>query len=694
MKNRCKTSAGSPHLIPPYDHPGHYNFSIAASRMITGRLRTAPGIMTPSNVPNACTIHKSRFAAPCNGGPIQPWAELEPLAMPNGVRWRENIDKRNVASLGEYMSRRKWSEGLEIPLSTFFDDTDWEKAPTSEWYALHFITRRDDKWSSRIFAWGLNMTDMDLEAIEDEILSLCNDIHVHSNPAVADEPDTQWTATESRRVLYLLEKCFDRFEHLCVGLRPLFPAVDVPRYWQMSAAIAFISRCWSSAEKGRGEPGAAPLALAEAPSGQSRPFANDTKSENQPPSWRTRWNYDCMSKVFAWSGLRKNTMRAIARSLGFNQVEIDGLVRLRCNPLPLLGELVAKPKELLDMMHDCDVILSGAHAVGFFWPSVCLPTSDWVFRTHPHVLHWLKFAVYLSSVGVEWKLPVDGGRRTGDDEDGMAEMERYQYCPSSGQIIHGITKRCGRTHHVQLIAHSEYPRQESSIQDLLTEHASMSQCFIAGFGAACMYAQPTTSGRSFVWSTGDEEDDSTWEDVQLEVDEYKRKGVEFDLSDSHMALKPGQIPKPAKRNLADSRSLRISFEEHVSKTRRNQAQLDFDLLRSITWLENCHDLGHVQYAENSFWNNQLEDMWAERSICKEDNLCQVVVFEMLLERLACPDCRLPERSFCRIHTLPRTERMAAELLFFCLEKIERRRMSWSFLQLPFEWKDCWEYPYI
>lgn len=222
----------------------------------------------------------------------------------------------------------------------------------------------------------------------------------------------------------------------------------------------------------------------------------------------------------------------------------------------------------------------------------------------------------------------------------------------------------------------------------------MSQCFIAGFGAACMYAQPTTAGRSFVWSTGDNEDDSRWEDVQLEVDDFKRKGVEFDLSDSHMALKPGQIPKPAKRSLADGLSFCVPFDGHVSETRRSQAQLDFDLLRSITWLENCHDLGNVQYEENSFWNNQLEDMWAERSICKEDNLRQVVVFEMLLERLACPDCRLPERSFCRIHTLPRTERMAAELLFFCLEKIERRRMSWSFLQLPFEWKDCWEYPYI
>lgn len=614
--------------------------------------------------------------------------------MSNGVRWREYVDTRDLAKFEEYMSRRRWCEGLEIPLSTLLDDTDWEQAPTSEWYALHQITKTDDKWSSRIFAWGLNMSVIDLETIEDEMLSLCHDICVHANPAVAHESDTQWTDTESHRVLYFLEECFDRFEHLRVGLRPLFSAVDVPRFWQMSATTAFLYRCWRSAEKGREGPDAAPIALAEGPKAQSRSLVNETKSENQPPSWHTRWNYDCMSKVFAWSGMRKNTMRAVARALGFDQVEIDSLVRLRCNPIPLLGELVADPKELLDMMHDCDVILSGAHAVGFFWPSVCLPTSDWVFRTHPHVLHWLKFALYLSSVGVEWKLPVDDGRRMGEDEDILSDMERYQYCPSSGQVIHGTTKRRGRTHHVQLIAHSEYPRQESSVQDLLREHASMSQCFIAGFGAACMYAQPTTAGRSFVWSTGDNEDDSRWEDVQLEVDDFKRKGVEFDLSDSHMALKPGQIPKPAKRSLADGLSFCVPFDGHVSETRRSQAQLDFDLLRSITWLENCHDLGNVQYEENSFWNNQLEDMWAERSICKEDNLRQVVVFEMLLERLACPDCRLPERSFCRIHTLPRTERMAAELLFFCLEKIERRRMSWSFLQLPFEWKDCWEYPYI
>lgn len=543
-------------------------------------------------------------------------------------------------------------------------------------------------------AWGLNIVVADLADIKNQVMEVCHNIGNRMIPAAVSLSDLERTDMGSWKAQYLLEECFDCFERLYAHAEPIFPAVRVPRLWRLSAATALVLHCWNKAHNDLDKYQLSGSHDVRVQLDQPGRDPKEARAELQRPSWQDRWNFDCMSQVFACSGLKTGTMSAIARALGFNQADRERLVNLRCSPIPLFASLVADPRALLSMMHECDVILTDSHAVRYFWPAVNVSTSDWIFRTHPHVLYWLKFAAYLSSIGVEWDLPDRSGEQTDEEEDTFSDTDRFQYCPSSGGEIHGILRCKGQTHRVRLIAHSEYPKQESSIQDLITKHSSIAQCFISGFGAACMYAQPTTSGLSFAWGVQGWEDDAKWEDVQAEVDEYKDMKIEYVSSDSHSTIVPGQPPRPSKRSLRDGRALCIPFHRFVSEGRRCQAKLDFDLLRSITWLEKCHELGFVRYEEGSFWDPDLEDMWAERAILKDGNSIAVPLFTVLLERLECPYCRTFERAFCRIHVLSKAESNLAELLFFCLENIERRRVSWSFLRLPFNWRDCWEYLYI
>lgn len=614
--------------------------------------------------------------------------------MSNGRDWREYTDPQLAPEIEAYISHGRRVHGLQFPLLSLLRDTNWKQEPTLEWYALHLITERNSRWNSCIIAWGLNISSSRLARIKDEVMAVCDHICGQTGPVAVGFSDVGDTETLSWKVRYLMEGCFDRFDRLYVESEAVFPSLRVPRFWRSRAATALVLKCWKDAQAKCFVPGCSSTAEAAAcmRGGQSMLLEKTGLRESQ--SWQERWNFDCMSTVFAWSGIKTGTMRAIARGLGFNQADRDRLIGLRCSPISLLGRLVSDPKDLLDMMHDCEVILSDSRAMEFVWPLASSPQSEWVFRTHPHVSHWLKFAVYLSSIGVQWDLPVVSDEERDAREDRFSDTRDFQYCPSSGAVIKGSVRRKGSIHRVRLIAHSEYPKQESSVQDLVTKYSSVSQCFIAGFGAACMYAQPTTSGSSFAWGIEDWENESAWQAVQNDVEDNKSRGIQYVSANSHMTVLPDQAPRPLKRCLSDGRALCIPFEEYVHPTRRAQARLDFGLLRGVTWLEKCHELGFVKYDEGSFWNPELEDMWAERAIVKGDLSREIPAFDMLLERLECPDCRMFERLFCRIHVLSQAESPLANLLFFCLENVEQRRVSWSFLQLPFRWKDCWEYPYI
>lgn len=610
----------------------------------------------------------------------------------------EHINKAKVSGVEAYLLPGQENLSSRLAIPSLLDDNNMQNAPTSAWYALHHVTEGDDKWNDCILAWGLNITISDMKAMKENLTRVAvGSAHGASLMPVTRSP-SDTSKMNQHNAACIFNEWYDLFDTLYHKLEPSFSGVCVPRFWRESAIAALSRRCLSGHGEILAMHARLPRLIQVEPDSKHKPEIERMDSLagtiGDIPPRRPRLNFDCIDRIFTWSGLKIKTMKAIARVLDFDKSEIDCLITRRCSPLPLLAELVPDPQILLGMMHDCDVILSGSHAMNFFWPSASSADSIWEFKTHPHVLHWLKFAVYLFSVGVEWELPVKTNEQLVEGEESESDGEQFQYCPSSGQAIYGTLKRRGSVHRIELAAHAEYPHQQSSIQNMLRLHSSITQCFISGFGAACLYSQSSTSGVSFMWNVRDLDNAQTSEGAQGAVEELQRNGVKYGFSDLHLRLRPDRIPRSRWRDLGDKGALCVPFEHYVLKEKLSKAQLDFQLLGKIAWLEGCHELREVEHGDGDFWDPLLEDRWAERAIMSEEALTEAPLFETMIGRLECLDCRLSGRTLCKTHKFSIRESLLAELLFFCLGKIECRRVSWDFLQLPFRWRECWEYPYI
>jgi hypothetical protein len=597
---------------------------------------------------------------------------------------QEHATASNVSDqIQAYLSRKVWSLDVKIPTSLLPEDVAAQKKPTGDWYALHYITEGDDKWNHDVMAWGLNISISDLSTIRETVAHLFSAQHTipshDSGPLVPDI-----VTVGSLGVAHIFDEAIETIETLYSAMKPRLSSVRVPRFWRESAVSALALSCCTTA---RCETASMHRAKTEdyLPTPNCEPPCDNILS---PASL----NFDCVDRIFSMSGLKLGTMRALARVWGFSGAETENLIKRRCSPIALLGELVAQPEELRNMMHDCDVILVGSRAVSFFWPSKSLANSDWNFITHPHVSHWLKFAAYLVSIGVEFEMPanIDDPCTTNVSDDSALDQEHH----SEVKVLRGTLWHKGRRQRVQLAAHLEHPRQQSSIQEVLRLHSSIDQCFVTGFGAVCMYAQQTTNGQSHVWSVGDCHDDGPRVKAQRQIDRNISRGIEYIESRSHAKLEPGRIPEPKLRSLGDPGALIIPFEQYVSDEKTETVRADFDRLREISWWEECHGLKAVRQAGGSFWSLSLEDDWVERAVSRGTQSTTVPLFDSIMERLRCPSCQINTETLCREHMFSKAEKFSARLLFICLRHVERRRMSWSFLGLDIDWDDCWEYPYV
>lgn len=582
-----------------------------------------------------------------------------------------------------YICRKVWCTELNISSLSLLEDVTTQKAPTSEWYALHYVVEGDDKWNHDVMAWALNITKSDLSLIRKAVAHFFTAKHVTascgSNLSIPDVADIG-----SQGIAYVFDEAFEMFDSLYSTMKPISSSVRVPRFWRESAMTAFVRSCITRARLEAALPHRSKIE-------NCRPITihqPSCKNNSAPMSL----SFDCVDRIFSVSGLKLGTMRALARVWGFNNAEIETLTKRRCNPITLLGKLVADPEELRNVMHDCDVVLVGSRAMSFFWPSASLVDSDWKFITHPHVSHWLKFAAYLVSIGVEFDLPesIDDCRTM--DTSNFPHLGQEHH--SAVEVLHGTLWHKGRRQRLQLAAHPEHPRQQSSIQKVLQLPSSIDQCFVTGFGAVCMYAQETTNGQSHVWSVGDCHDSYSRARAQRQIDSNVDIGIEYTGSKTHKKLEPSQIPEPKLRKLGDAGTLTISFEQYVNDEKAKIVRTDFNLLREITWWEECHGLDAVRQAGGSFWSLSLEDKWAERAISRGASSARIPLFDSIMERLRCTNCEMNTGTLCCKHAFPDNDKFSAQLLFFCLCHVERRRMSWSFLGLDVHWDECWEYPYV
>jgi hypothetical protein len=598
--------------------------------------------------------------------------------------WQEHAIAGNVSDqIQAYLSRKSWSLDVKIPTSLLLGDVAAQKEPTGDWYALHYITEGDDKWNHDVMAWGLNISISDLSTIRETVAHLFSAQHTttsyDSNLLVPSV-----TTIGSPGIAYVFDEAIETIDNLYSTMKPRLPSVRVPRFWRGSAISAFAMSCSTATRRGVTLPHRAKIGD-HLPTPNCEPPCDDMLS---PVSL----NFDCVDRIFSMSGLKLGTMRALARVWGFSGAETENLIKRRCSPIALLGKLVAQPEELRNMMHDCDVMLVGSRAVSFFWPSKSLANSDWNFITHPHVSHWLKFAAYLVSIGVEFEMPASMDDPCTTDASDASALEQEHH--SEIKVLRGTLWHKGRRQRVQLAAHPEHPRQQSSIQEVLRLHSSIDQCFVTGFGAVCMYAPQTTNGQSHVWSVGDCHDNSPRVKAQRQIDRNIGRGIEYIRSRSHAKLDPSRIPEPKLRKMGDTGALTIPFEQYVSDEKAETVRADYDRLLEISWWEECHGLKAVRQAGGSFWSLSLEDDWVERAVSRRTQSTIVPLFDSIMERLRCPSCQINTETLCRGHMFPKAEKFSARLLFICLRHIERRRMSWSFLGLDIDWDDCWEYPYV
>lgn len=606
------------------------------------------------------------------------------LGMSDNRAWRKcttaEDENRRIEA---YLCRKLWATDLKVSLRSLLDDAETQESPTSEWYALHYIVEGDDKWNQDLIAWGLNIAQSDLSRIRREVVHLfTTQTNMASYELDLSMPDV--ATTGSRGIAYVFDEAIEKVEALYSTMRSKAAAVRVPRFWRESALHALALSCSVTARRKH--------ELSYRPKCATSPLPLTLKPSGRNTTSHASLDFDCVNRIFSMSGLKLGTMRALARVWGFSDAEIDSLIKHRCNPNPLLAKLVADPEQLRNMMHDCDVVLTGSRAAGFFWPSASIVDSEWRFITHPHVSHWLKFAAYLVSIGAKFELPA---RMEDSPSTGASDMSSFrQEHHSVVEVLRGTIWHRGRRQRLQLAAHREHPRQQSSIQEVLQLHSSIAQCLITGFGAVCMYAQQTTTGQSHAWSVGDFRDSAPRVRAQRQVDKYIDRGIDYIPPSSHAALVPGRIPEPKLRKLGDGGALCISFERYVSDDNAGIVRSDFALLREVSWWEECHGLKAVQQAGGSFWSLSLEDSWADRAISRAARSPTVPLFDSMMERLHCKLCQINVETLCSAHVFDDSEMSSAELLFFCLRHVERRRVSWSFLGLDFRWDECWEYPYV
>lgn len=585
-----------------------------------------------------------------------------------------------------YLHRKIWTTEVEVSLPSLLHDIEVAKVPTCEWYALHYAVEDCDKWGHDLMAWGLNIAGSDLSKIRREVADIfATQAATESHETYLPVPDL--STIGSRGMAYVFDEAIEKFEALYSRTERKFATVRVPRYWRESVLQAFALNCSASARR--------KVELPHRPKCTSSVSSLTPKPPGDASNLNVSLNFDCVDRIFSMSGLKLGTMRALARVWGFNAAEIETLVKRRCNPTPLLAELVVDPGRFRDMMHECDVVLTGSRAAGFFWPSARLADSEWRITTHPHVSYWLKFAAYLISIGTEFEFPAPNEKpRTARVVDAADAFPDERYHHSEVRVLHGSLRHKGRRHRLQLTAHPEHPMQQSSIQDVLKLHSSIAQCLITGFGAVCMYAQQTTTGKSHAWRVGDCHDSALRVSAQRQVDRYVKRGITYTPPRSHVTLDPTQTPEPKLRKLGDAGALCVSFERYVSGEKAAMVRSDFDLLREVAWWEECQGLKTVRQAGGSFWGLNLEDSFADRAISRAVQRLRVPLFDSMMDRLQCKRCQVNAEALCSAHAFDNDAKSSSQLLFFCLRHVERRRTGWSFLGLDFHWDECWEYPFI
>lgn len=162
----------------------------------------------------------------------------------SGERWRSYIHrdvevKKIEAYLENPLSAPNYLEliDLQIPLKTLIEDTDYSKAPTTEWYTIHTCVQGGRKWDQELIAWGLNRMRVDMYELQYNVVSY---IMEERSRAIEKDKSTDMAVLP----LNLID---DRFRRAYQSMAPRFVDAIVPASWYLNAQHQFLAKCKRSA---------------------------------------------------------------------------------------------------------------------------------------------------------------------------------------------------------------------------------------------------------------------------------------------------------------------------------------------------------------------------------------------------------------------------------------------------------------
>jgi hypothetical protein len=166
------------------------------------------------------------------------------IIMSNGGEWRSYVlEDGGIKKVEAYLKNPVPSQNylglkdLRISLETLMKDTNFAKAPTTEWYALQMCVRDERKWTHQLLAWGLNRKRSDMFKLQYNITS---DIMKARREAIEKGKNSEMAALP-------LDSIYDVFQQAYQNMAPVFFNTTVPASWYVEAQHRFITRCKSSA---------------------------------------------------------------------------------------------------------------------------------------------------------------------------------------------------------------------------------------------------------------------------------------------------------------------------------------------------------------------------------------------------------------------------------------------------------------
>jgi hypothetical protein len=164
--------------------------------------------------------------------------------MSNGKEWRSYVlEDEGIKKVEAYLENPVPSQNylglkdLGISLETLLKDTNFSKAPTTEWYTLHMCVRDEQKWTHQRLAWGLNRKRSDMFKLQYNITS---DIMKTRREAIEKGKNSEMAALP-------LDSIYDVFQQAYQNMAPIFFNTTVPASWYVEAQHRFITSCKSSA---------------------------------------------------------------------------------------------------------------------------------------------------------------------------------------------------------------------------------------------------------------------------------------------------------------------------------------------------------------------------------------------------------------------------------------------------------------